>query len=238
MRSTLAKTWADALSGGVLSAEMHSGSQTAAMARNGVPAKHWATVCAAGVRKPARARRRKSAISAVRSDQSSPRAARMPPARWSGAGRRHACSETLPADAAPNGRIVSGIRWNSDGMLPAGWTRSMSPSVRRYAPISRCWPLSSATPDSATRRARPPSDRACSISVTRTPFFASATAAAQPAQPPPTTATCAFAAPLMAGAQSSTRSRACAAASGQCGGRARDSRRARSRPAACDRSPP
>ena len=51
IRSTFANTCADAVSGGVLSAEMHSGSHTAASARSGVPAKHCATVCPGGVRK-------------------------------------------------------------------------------------------------------------------------------------------------------------------------------------------
>src|SRR5512133_2798793 len=53
-----------------------------------------------------------------------------------------------------------------------------------------CWPLSSVLPCMRTTRARPPSVRDASYSVTAAPRAASSTAAAQPAQPPPTTATC------------------------------------------------
>src|SRR5215468_11610134 len=53
----------------------------------------------------------------------------------------------------------------------------------------RCCPLSSANAPKETRRARPPKVLACSNSVTGTPAAASVTAAAHPAQPPPTTAT-------------------------------------------------
>src|SRR5437763_13471362 len=52
-----------------------------------------------------------------------------------------------------------------------------------------CWPLSSRRPRACTTRARPPSVRAASYSVTSQPCRSSSTAAAQPAQPPPTTAT-------------------------------------------------
>src|SRR5690349_973927 len=52
-----------------------------------------------------------------------------------------------------------------------------------------CWPLSSRASLACTARARPPSMRAASNRVTRAPLAASSTPAAQPAQPPPTTAT-------------------------------------------------
>src|ERR1700712_4380287 len=52
-----------------------------------------------------------------------------------------------------------------------------------------CWPLSSVLSRMRTTRARPPSVRDASYKVTAAPRAASSTAAAQPAQPPPTTAT-------------------------------------------------
>src|SRR5689334_793981 len=61
-----------------------------------------------------------------------------------------------------------------------------------------CWPLSSRRPSRSTARARPPSVRAASNSVTCAPLRASSTAAAQPAQPPPTTATAGAGLPLVA----------------------------------------
>src|SRR5512143_2540117 len=65
--------------------------------------------------------------------------------------------------------------------------------------MTRCWPLSSASPSTVTRRARPPSVFACSNTVTGTPAATSVTAAAHPDHPPPTTATRAGAAVRHAG---------------------------------------
>src|SRR6185436_5180710 len=52
-----------------------------------------------------------------------------------------------------------------------------------------CWPLSSVRPLTFTLRARPPSWPAISNSVIAWPSSVACTAAAKPAQPPPTTAT-------------------------------------------------
>src|SRR5213078_2315154 len=65
----------------------------------------------------------------------------------------------------------------------------MSARVSRYAPRSRCCPLSSNAPRYSTRRARPPPTRLASIKVTDAPDAASSTAAARPAYPAPTTPT-------------------------------------------------
>ena len=49
----------------------------------------------------------------------------------SGAGKRAARSVTRPAEATPNGCKVRGRRRKSAGIVPAGCTRSINPSVRR-----------------------------------------------------------------------------------------------------------
>src|SRR5450432_3979833 len=56
--------------------------------------------------------------------------------------------------------------------------------------MQMCMPLSSAAPCDTTPRARPPAAGAISKSVTRAPHRLASTAAASPAQPAPTMATC------------------------------------------------
>src|SRR4051812_23530861 len=69
-----------------------------------------------------------------------------------------------------------------------------------------CCPLSSGTPSISTRRARPPRWREASKTVTRAPRSASATPAASPAQPAPTTATRAFIGTKLSVMRAATRS--------------------------------
>ncbi len=146
--------------GGVLSAAMHSGSQSAAMRAAACRRSTRRRSALAAHAKSARASRRKSAISASRSRQrEAARGEHAAGADASGAGSAPGASgRPHPAGAAPNGRSVSGSRWNSAATRRRrARVRSAraSAGTRRAAGAGRC----RARGRGATRRARPPSVR-------------------------------------------------------------------------------
>ncbi len=190
-RKTFRKTCAEARSGAVFSAAMHSGRHIRRIRRSvwSKRSSNSATVqsvCSCQSIQRAVVEKRASASLSARAR---PLARSSAASRCSGAGRRGA-TKSMPSDA---GRIAHLQRQAQEGVrgLDADGLHQAQ-RVARRRPAGCAGHCRAGVPFSSTARARPPRVRARSNRVTRWPRRLASTAAAQPAQPAPTTATLAM----------------------------------------------
>ena len=172
---------------GVFNADTHRGSMNCAISRGVRPAHRSATDRPGAHTKPRSRHIMAVRIRASLSRQLQPRAVAMPHSASKGGAASGSASPWPSGYCSASGMRSSAV----SGSTP---TSRMSRRLSAYAPMRMCWPLSRVMglpPGSAacTARARPPTVRAVSNTVTWRPACVCARAAAIPAQPAPITAT-------------------------------------------------